>query len=166
MGRLIEVAAVLVLAASVGCEPVPPTGERMSVNEQLLECYTDDAINNAIVVQHTLYPYHFVENGSELNPLGEHDLRVLAKHYRTHPGDLNVRRGPEAASLYVERMGTVVDALGEMGVDTSRVAVEDALPGGAGMSSERIVRILTEEDRPGGGGSETVSVQPMYPTNR
>jgi hypothetical protein len=137
------------LVAMVGCDTSPNVRDRSSVNAWLMSTVRNSAIENAIIAQHTLYPYHFVANSDMLNNLGESDLGVLATHYRLHPGKLNIRRGETPEDLYKARVKLVVEKLAEEGVDTDRVTVEDALPGGDGISSERALLILSSPGEPG-----------------
>jgi hypothetical protein len=107
------------------------------------------SLNNAIITQHTLYPYHFVSGSAQLNDLGERDLNVLADHFKKAqagiPGELNVRRGSASQSLYEARVKLVLELLTARGVEGGMVAVKDGLPGGDGMSSERVIVILKEK---------------------
>ena len=66
------------------------------------------AINKAVVSQHVIYPYHFVSNTAQLNPLGQRDLTVLADYYRSHPGALSIRRVGAAQTLYDARVVAVL----------------------------------------------------------
>ncbi len=100
------------------------------------------SLNNAIVSQHTLYPYHFVAGSAELNELGARDLNVLVAHFLIAGGDLNVHRGETSQPLYESRVKTVLERLAAAGVASSSVAVKDGLPGGEGLSSERVLVIL------------------------
>jgi hypothetical protein len=100
------------------------------------------SLNNAIVAQHTLYPYHFEAGSAELNELGVRDLDVLVAHFLKSAGDLNVRRGGAAQGLYEARLRTVLEKLAAAGVQSRSVAVKDGLPGGEGISSERVLEIL------------------------
>ena len=100
------------------------------------------AINKAIVRQHVIYPYHFVTDTDQLNPLGQRDLTVLADHYRAHPGALSIRRAGAEQALYDKRVVAVMDMLKSSGVATERLTVGDTAPGGDGISSERVVMIL------------------------
>jgi hypothetical protein len=100
------------------------------------------SLNNAIVSQHTLYPYHFFAGSAELNELGARDLNVLVAHFLTAAGDLNVHRGDTPQPLYESRVKTVLERLAAAGVVSSSVAVKDGMPGGDGVSSERVLVIL------------------------
>lgn len=135
--------AVLALAALAGCEPAPgqPHGKSL-VNEWLMRSYSEDAIKNAIIAQHTLYAYHFENNSASLNELGEHDVAILIAHFKENPGRLNVRWGEESRKLHSARVKTVVDALKKGAVEVAGVEFADAFPGGDGMASERVVKIL------------------------
>lgn len=114
---------------------------RAALNAWLVNTFEDAAIDNAIIVQYTLFPYHFVNNAAALNELGRHDLDVLAAHYKGHPGPLNVRQGGVPAELYEARVREVTWQLVMAGVDRDRITVADGLPGGDGMESERVLMI-------------------------
>lgn len=106
------------------------------------------SLNNAIIAQHTLYPFHFVSGSAELNSLGQRDLNVLANHLVKSPGDVNVRRGDAPQALYEARVKAVLERLAAAGVQGGSVAVKDGLPGGDGMPSERVIVILKEKMSP------------------
>ncbi|MBI4602473.1 MAG: hypothetical protein HY721_10990 [Planctomycetes bacterium] len=139
--------AAALLALLTGCRQAPRLEESGEINTWLVKTVQDAAMKNAIVAQHTLYPYHFVDDAEGLNELGKADFHVLADHYLLHPGPLNVRRGGAPMALYEARVRKVRDLLGEAGVSAERVAIADGLPGGEGLSSERVLRILEEEDQ-------------------
>ena len=155
ISRSMTVGAALLLcgASLAGCHPVVKKGAEdkwMAVTVQ------DAAIRNGILTQQMLYPYHFVQNSAELNALGTMDLAVLADHYRLYPGELGIRRGNTRAELYDARVKAVRESLAMAGVDTSRMKVgTDSLPGGEGMASERVIRVLENsyEDSGRGGSS-------------
>ena len=107
------------------------------------------SLNNAIITQHTLYPYHFVGGSAQLNDLGERDLHVLADHFKKAlagmPGELNVRRGNASEALYEARVKLVLESLTAYGCEGGTVSVKDGLPGGDGMASDRVIVILKEK---------------------
>jgi hypothetical protein len=114
-------------------------------------------MENAIISQHTLFPYHFVNNSSELNELGRRDLAVLTRHFVKNAGPLNIRRHNTPADLYEARVNLVLDALREAGIEMERMSVSDGMPGGPGMPSERVLIILeeTQKDTPSSSASTT-----------
>jgi len=114
------------------------------INSQLVNSYNDIAIQNAIVSQHTLFPYHFVNNGGELNELGQRDLAALTSHFIKYPGHLNIRRHNTTADLYEARVNMVHERLQEAGIDMGRISISDNMPGGSGITSERILIILEQ----------------------
>ncbi len=143
--RLVAV-AVVTLAAAAGCDNgkervARPQYDPQTVDPWLVEVSSDLAVQNAVIRQHTLYPYHFVEYGAVLNELGERNLAILIEHYRRHPGPVNVRRGDASDSLYADRVATVRQALQDAGVDVEQVAVADRLPGGDGLPGEQVIRV-------------------------
>ena len=132
-----------------------PFWQRDVMNRWSVHNYNNQSINNAIVSQHTLFPYHFTNNSEELNELGQRDLNVLAEHFAKYPGELNIRRGGIESDLYQLRIGSVTDLLADKGVDTSRIQIKNELAGGDGLVSERCVVIL---------GAETTL--PAYPASK
>jgi len=154
---------MLLLGLLSGCYPEGSRSEqRRRVNAQLVNWPLNAAISNSIIRQHTLFPYHFVNGATVLNELGQHDLAVLAAHYKEYPGKMNIRRGDADEALYRARVKTVLEGLTEAGVEADRIQIADDLPGGEGIPSERVVNILREEERarprPGVGttaGAET-----------
>ena len=136
---ILLISGMLVLAA--GCEPDP---QAVKLDRQLVTTYGDESVSNAVLVQHTVYPYHFEIGGADLNTLGEKDLTVLAGHFVKYPGPLNVRRGPEVKALYRARVDTVKQFLLDAGVDGRRVNISDDLAGGDGLTSNEVVIIVNE----------------------
>lgn len=151
MRRYGVLAVCLVCSLVVGCQENlhDSQGDR-NLDVELVNSLNDLEVDNAIIAQHTLYPYHFVSNGEELNELGLRDLSVLARHFAKHEGTLNVRRGETAPELYEARVTHVIAELKNAGVDTGRMSIADGMPGGAGMPSDRVVVIV---GRSGQGGS-------------
>ncbi len=135
---VIAIAAALIAAGCDDPQPVDPYGQ---VNMALTNSLGDEAITNAVIRQHTLYPYHFVPNGAVLNELGQRDLDVLIDHYRTYPGELNIRRGDESERLYAQRTEGVLAAMVKAEIDAAKVKISDGTPGGAGMTSEEVIEI-------------------------
>ena len=134
---------VLFCVLTVGClENVEERPTDHLINSQLVNSYNDIAIQNAIVSQHTLFPYHFIKNGTELNELGQKDLAALTSHYIKHPGHLNIRRHNTNADLYDARVNMVRERLQEAGIAVERISISDGMPGGSGITSERVLIIL------------------------
>lgn len=138
---------VLFCISMIGCqESVKESPDEHLINNQLINSYNDIAMQNAIVSEYTLYPYHFVNNGAELNELGQRDLAILTKHFMQHAGKLNIRRHNSPAELYEARVKLVREGLQQAGIDMERISISDDMPGGAGMTSERILVILEKAD--------------------
>ena len=130
-----------------GCnETVVEHPDKPLINSQLIKTYNDIALENAIISQHTLYPYHFVQNGAELNELGKRDLMVLVNHFVKNAGHLNIRKIDISADLYEARVESVQEILQKAGLDMDRINISDDMPGGAGLASESILVILARED--------------------
>ncbi|MCL5282305.1 MAG: hypothetical protein M1376_20660 [Planctomycetes bacterium] len=153
-------AGILCLAALLpaGCNEEQKTADanRKKLDTELVNTVNNLQVENAIVTQHTLYPYHFVTGGAGLNDLGRRDLMVLARHYQENPGALNVRRGETDEALYKARVAQVQKRLKEAGVDVGRMTIADGMPGGPGMPSEAIVTVkpkVTGGSSTTGGGS-------------
>lgn len=160
MKPLTIVLAVALLSA-VGCNENPDMGaDSPEATSWLVKSYNDVAIENAIIRQHTMLPYHFIQNSDQLNEIGKRDLGILATHFKKHPGRLNVRKGNVAGGLYETRVRTVRDMMAQAGVDIQKVDVQDTLPGGDGMSSDEVVFILTQQTE-GDAGSNTYGASTM-----
>jgi len=101
-------------------------------------------LNNAIIVQRAIFPYHFVAETSELNGLGDRDVQVLAGHFEKHRGRLSIRRGGASEELHQARVQAVVDALVENGMGREQIEVHDGAPGGTGMASGQLLLALEE----------------------
>ena len=117
------------------------------VNKEIVNSLNNIGIENAIIAQHTLFPYHFVKNSAELNELGQKDLAVLAKHLSRCPGDLNVRKADTPDDIYQARVDIVIDRLKKAGMPADQIRIVDGIPGGDGMVSERVVKILDKADK-------------------
>ncbi|HKQ49937.1 MAG TPA: hypothetical protein VJZ71_17820 [Phycisphaerae bacterium] len=151
--------AGLALAALACNSPSPSSPSTSSapperdINMAESKYFNDTAIQNAIIAQHTLYPYHFVTHSACLNELGEHDFNVLVDHYKTHPGPLNLRRGDAAPELHEARLQFISDRLAKAGINIG--PIEDGHPGGEGMLSEFVLMVIQKSygggDDQGGG---------------
>ena len=124
-----------------------------NINILLVKSYNDIAMQNAIISQHTLFPYHFITNGAELNELGRRDLAALANHFMKYPGHLNIRRGSITTDLYEARIKMVQERLLEAGVNRQRISISDGMPGGSGITSERMLIILQKGPQSNSTGS-------------
>jgi hypothetical protein len=150
--------AILLCILATGCEqPVEQGPDKHVVNSRLIDSYNNAEIENAIISQHTLYPYHFVQNGAELNELGDRDLAVLAGHFMKHPGRLNIRRQSTPAALYEARVNFVRKRLQQAGIDVARITIADGMPGGPGMPSEQVLTILQNKSQGTSPGASSTS---------
>jgi len=115
------------------------------VNKKIVDTYSDLAIQNAIITQHTLYPYHFVNNSAQLNGLGQRDLTVLVQHFQNNPGKLILQQGGTESLLYQSRAQTVYEMLLAGGIPDEKIRIADGMPGGDGIASNSIIEILEAE---------------------
>jgi hypothetical protein len=130
-----------------GCqeEQAVNTLDEDAVNRKIVDTYSDLAIQNAIIAQHTLYPYHFVNNGAQLNGLGKRDLSVLVQHFQDNPGQLILQQGGTESLLYQSRAQTVYEKLLAGGIPDGKIQIADGMPGGDGIASNSIIEILKTE---------------------
>ena len=138
MKRILMVALPALLLMGCECQDMSvctETGGDSELDRQIVQSVSNCEERNAVLAQHTLYPYHFEINCPTLNELGQRDLAILAEAYLVCPGPLNVRRGQTEDALYRGRVDTVVAALQAKGVEVAKVRVSDGLPGGDGISS-------------------------------
>lgn len=142
-----------------GCqeENMSETPDERVMNTKLITTYSNMQIQNAIISEHTLYPYHFVKNGAQLNELGERDLAVLVGHLSMNGGHLNVRKLDASPELYEARVSVVRQKLEDGGIDMNRISISDGMPGGSGMPSEDVIVILEREHEAGSTESSGTS---------
>jgi hypothetical protein len=143
-----------IIGAGVGCTPnhVPPPSEAQkreaATDMAMVDTISDSGVRSAILVQHSLFPYHFVLGGETLNELGERDLAVLISHYRYQGGgELNIRRGDAGEALYSARIRHVQQAMRYKGVEVANVRITDAPPGGEGIASTEVLRALSRSEK-------------------
>ena len=141
---VLVMAAGLSLLATAACEKDAElrVQDSRELDEWSVTTGREAGVRQAIIVQHTLYDYHFVPDSADLNDLGQRDLGVLGEHFAHHPGELNVRPGSANETLYRERIETVRAELVRAGVDTARLTLADGLPGGPGLPGKRVLFIL------------------------
>ena len=77
----------------------------------------------------------------------------MTSHFIKYPGQLNIRRGKITADLYEARINMVYERLLEAGIDKKRISISDAMPGGSGITSERMLIILSQKSRGVSSGS-------------
>lgn len=161
--RYSDIGCILFIVLLSGCEVPPVRKEPGALDAWTVEATNDAAIRNAIIRQRTLFPYQFEPNGVDLNNLGQRDATVLASHFKSYPGQLNIRRGRESEELYDKRVKRVVGYLDRAGVQTQRISIKDLPAGGDGMSSALVILIL-EADAAGYVKPETGSNPMDKPT--
>jgi hypothetical protein len=149
---ILTVGLICIMVAGIGCnesekEQACVKKNLAMVDMKLVNTYNDMALQNAIITQHTLYPYQFVDNSASLNELGERDLAILSKHFVNNPGSLNIRKDGTPDELYRNRVDLVVKKLQGAGVDTAKLTVEDSMPGGSGVTSERLIKIQEKSEK-------------------
>ncbi len=137
------------LGVTVGCESLRQGfGDHGPTNIRMIESLRQTSISSAIIVQRTVYPYHFVSGTTALNELGRHDLALLGEHLRQHPGAVNVRRGAASDELYASRVAAVRRTLTQAGVDGATLPIRDTHAGGTGISSEKMRAVLDADHSP------------------
>jgi len=129
--------------ALAGCGQVEPISK--SLNGWTVDASVQREIQQAVVAEQTLYPYHFEPGSPKLSELGAENLRILADRYRTDGGELSIRRQGADETLYRKRVDQVKEALAGMGVDASRIRMVDRPPLGEGMPSSEVITILKQK---------------------
>ena len=84
----------------------------------------------------------------------DRNAQFVVAEVEGYPLKLSVRRGNASEQLYIARRTAVVNFLRNEGLDTNRITINDALPGGEGIASERVLLILNEQSD--GGSREGV----------
>lgn len=152
-----------------GCERAYRTreidDEMPATNVWMVRTLSDESVENAIIAQHTIYPYHFGRDSADLTPIGQRDVRVLGRHFAKHPGELSIRRGDETDDLYQRRTAAVMDALQREGVNPESIRRGGGTPGGEGIETNRALAVLKIGNEPrkigagAGGDSQSGDMQ-------
>ncbi len=148
MNRIGVLTTVMLLASLAGCccpNDYYVNRKAQAIDEASVDLIRRQPIEQAIIAQHTLYAYHFAEGKDVLNDLGRYDLKVLADHFCELGISVNVQRGSETMELYEARMRAVAKFLADAGVPANRVQIVQGLPGGPGLPSQWVVKILAKE---------------------
>ncbi len=167
MKALMIATSGIAIALLAGCgggtrtEPITGTNNTMEADISFVNSVNDTAVNNGIISQHTIYPYHFISGGSELNSLGRKEVAVLADHYRMNKGHLTVRKGDASDELYNARLKSIEAELHRSGVEGSQVTLEDGMPGGNGMKSHALNAMLQAESMQSGKGADYSTSAPQ-----
>lgn len=144
--RMLTGMVLVCVMVVAGCQEQQANGpdpiDKSAVNRAIVDTYSDLAIQNAVIAQHTLYPYHFVPNSADLNDLGRRDLAVLTEHFKANPGTLTVQQGSVDGVLYQSRAQMVYEKLMEAGIAQEKIHLADGMPGGSGMASTTVIEIL------------------------
>ena len=147
--KTVKVGVGLCLAVLAGCSTGKSHSSRVEASRidsgTLSTAYTEEASENAVLRQRTIYPYHFVNGTPRLNDLGRREMSILARHYRFQPGAINVVSGDIHQDLYNARIEAVRAVLIDVGVEESLITIVDNPPGGDGMLSVEIMKILGDD---------------------
>lgn len=169
--RRLAIAALPALAL-LACESAPPqsrnratigdAAQRAADQEFVREPFADQA-RRGVIRQRALFDAHFVPDSDRLSPLGRRDVSILADALRESGGRISVRRGATSERLYAARVAQVKLAFVGLGIDASRIAIDDSLPGGAGSTTEDALLIRAEiRESPMAPISDAV-IQPVVP---
>ena len=141
MKTMLLIIAALPLILPAACNR-PPVRDKVRALQNL-------QIENGIIRQRTVYPYHFLVETANLNELGTYDLQILARYFERHSGKLNILRGDADNVLYEARVSSALQELAVLGVQTDRLQVVDELPPGDGMLSARAIIVIdNQQPRP------------------
>lgn len=155
--RNILLQAAILGAALTGCSKLPPAEadhgrQQMWIGDTLRSA----SIKAAVVRQGTIFPYHFVDGTSSLNPLGVRDLGYLTDHLADHGGVLRLARGSTSIGLYAKRTAAITNALYAAGLEEEQFTLTDGAPGGDGMPGQRAFEISQPQENATAGFEKTV----------
>ncbi len=151
--RIMLIGTALLVVGCSGARKQQGQVNRGLMNQELVKSLFNMQVENAIVTQHTLFPYHFTDNSAELNELGERDFDVLVRHLAENPGRLNIKQGNISDELYEGRVQSVLEKLQDEGVDPEKTAIVDDLAGGKGITSLRAIDIVQDTSDTGSSTS-------------
>jgi hypothetical protein len=146
--NLIRVLTALMFVATLaGCCHQDPYVDRDAqlIDEASMDATRLPPIDQAVIIQHTLYDYHFAPGKDALTEVGRHDLKVLADHFCRQGVSVNVVRGPVPQDLYEARLHTVSKCLVDSGIPAARVQLTQGMAGGPGFPGQWVVRIMAKQ---------------------
>lgn len=155
---LVLVAAGLVAA----CKTKEIDNSQKQFDRAAVQSYFDDQRICGVLAEKTLWPHYFVPNSAELNELGQRTLAPIIHYYLDNPGPLSIRRGSEGEELYTARVATVQKALIDGGIAPERIQITDAVAGGPGLPTTKVMQIL---DKPRGRQRSTNTGGAPYGTS-
>ncbi|MBI4558835.1 MAG: hypothetical protein HY706_14730, partial [Candidatus Hydrogenedentes bacterium] len=83
--------AVVILVT--GCTMWPRLEQERLGNVSMVNMLFQESAENAVITERTIRPWHFISDTAVLNEVGEHDLEVLADHFKNHGGNLHMPQG-------------------------------------------------------------------------
>lgn len=144
--RAAPVSAACIAAALLASCASPPSSDadratvsdsvQRSADRQFVGEPFKDQARQGVIRQRALFEAHFVPESDRLTSLGRRDIAILADAMRTSGGGISIRCSHASPTLYAARVERVRNALIASGIDSSRVRVDDALPGGTGTITD------------------------------
>ncbi len=136
MKPMILIPSLLAALALSGCAAtvssrVPVAASEIWPSERFMEAQAA----NALILERSIYPWHFLPGTAEPTPLAERRLELLGRYFGPQGGSLLVRQGEAEDTLYRQRIALVRQRLAAAGADAARVHIDDAMPGGDGLES-------------------------------
>lgn len=145
--------ALASVVSAMACETAPPQSrDRVTIGDAdqraadqafVREPFGDQA-RRGVIRQRALFDAHFVPDSDRLSSLGRRDVAILADALRNSGGRISLRRGSTSEQLYAARVAQVRAAFVSFGIDSSRISIDDGLPGGAGATTEDALLIRAD----------------------
>lgn len=148
----------------LGCQ-ADTNSQLPELNAGMIHWHQIEQVDAAIIREHTIYAHGFVTHRAELNEIGQRNVTVLARHFEKTGGSVNVGRGDASDDLYASRVDAVMNALTAAGVPRDLLMVDDGLPGGDGMHTEAVLRVLERAESDAGSSTNTASTMAGSGTN-
>lgn len=163
--RIIKLFVMAGLIAAAGCA-TPQQADiqawRQTSEAKAVERPFQLQTREAILRQHTIFPHYFIPGSARLSPLGKRDLAILASQLKEEgPQRLIICPGDASHKLYLARLLTIRQSLGQAGVNAERVALVNGLPAGDGLLSEQAFKAFNPEQDKGGGNGSFIPMSPI-----
>jgi hypothetical protein len=138
-----------------GCSSKPeaePTdlyiGPERVENEQIVNMSFEEQARAGAITSRTIYPHHFLPDAPELTLVGQRRFDAMTTHAPGMPIEIQVPRGDASNALYEQRLAALRQHLVADGIDPTLVTFADGkMPGGDGISSDRVNLLAVEEQR-------------------
>ena len=156
--HLLRTSLMAALVLALGCQSKPKeepasvyVPSEAEINKWTVDASLEQQVRNGAAKGRTIYPHHFVIGDAALTLVGQRHFNALLPRSDVDQARISVPRGDASDALYQARLAELRRRFIDAGYDEQRFALVDALPGGDGISSDRVILLAAQEAQDDGG---------------